>query len=142
MSAYQPLSQLLGSFVGCLPIKRHQGGRHPRRLHDAGAPTVGIDRGDFKQVRTACDGFFETTDGCVHGKGLKVFCVGDGNEFYASHADDQAKRRTKAESAADRPQIAPEKESKIILLSGDSQEMHVASTGFPQLDARETGTYA
>src|SRR4029079_3815820 len=31
---------------------------------------------------------------------------------------------------------------KNILLSTNSQEMHVASTGFPQLDARLTQTYA
>jgi hypothetical protein len=67
MGAYEPLPQLFGGFVGCVPIKRHQGCWYAGRLRDAGPPAVGVDRRDLNQVRTAGDGFFEATNGYVHG---------------------------------------------------------------------------
>jgi hypothetical protein len=143
MGPYEPFPQQCRGLVGGWPVKRHQCGGHAGCLHDVGAPAVGIDRSDLNQVRTACNRFFKATNGCVHNTGAERFVV-------LGNADDFTLRvptikRSAVRKRGLRPldaRITPEKKSKKISLSGDSQEMHVASTGFPQLDARGPGTYA
>src|SRR5688572_9475112 len=64
----QPLPERSRSLIRRLSVERHEGSRHTRDAHDAGAPPVGGYRRNFDKVRMSCDGFLEMTNGdSVHG---------------------------------------------------------------------------
>jgi hypothetical protein len=133
MGADQPLPQLFRGLVGGGAIKRHQGGRNARRLHDAGPPAIGVDRRDFDEVRAAGDGFFKASSGYRHGAGLLKFAMsGNAKGFYASQIDDQAKDGTKGTCTTDRrPDLSEEEIKKNFAVgryTGNARCIHSFST--------------
>src|SRR3954470_17353168 len=66
MRPNQPLTELLGGLIGCLPVERHQGCPNARRFHQTGPPAVRFDRCDLEQVGATGNRFLETMDSSVH----------------------------------------------------------------------------
>jgi hypothetical protein len=55
----QPATQMLGCFIGCAAVERHQRAGASLDPCDLGAPLVETDGRHFDTVRTAVDDLFE-----------------------------------------------------------------------------------
>ena len=68
MCEAEPATEVLGSFIGRAPIKRHQRTQASRHLLDLCAPLVESDRRHFDAVLAAIDDLFEM----MHGHGVRA----------------------------------------------------------------------
>jgi hypothetical protein len=134
MRTGQPIRQVPRGFVGCPPVKRHQGRRQSRDSHDVGPPAVLRHQRGLDEIRVSRDALFKAVNEVSHEYRRAKCCVVmvRAKHSYAIGHCDQAKRTTKARAQSQVTAICSGSlAGKIVIVAlstGFSLKVHRFST--------------
>ena len=139
----EPLTEMVGGFVGGWTVERHQRRGHPRNSDDVGSPPSLGDRRHLDLVLVASDQFLKPTNGCAHRCHMcNNNFGGEACELYASARGTQAKGPSKIRAHAIDMRFsgrAPRgKNISVARSTGNAPFLNSFSTSSVALTARPT----